>query len=810
MTATAGTDLLTVTIDGIDVAVPKGTLLVEAAKQIHAISRSTATIPSSGRPACAASAWSRSRGCRSCRSPATRRSTDKMVVRTVSDKAQRRPARDPRAAAAESSAGLSDLRQGRRVRSARLRDGLRPGRVAAWPMPKSSKPKAVDLGPTIVLDEERCVLCLRCVRFDDLITRERSLRTDDRGVHAIIATATGEPYVSDFSGNVTELCPVGALTSKTYRFSSRPWDNHRTTTTCTQCSVGCRHARRPARGRDPAHDVRQRRRRDLRRLAVRPRPLQRRLSRRRTPAHAAALRQERRVGADRLGRRDRDVGRLARNQAAIARRDRRRAAARTKRRFCCSTSTGRSGSRTSIGAPAVSSARIPSARRNARRPRARAGDPHLRPPAGAGSRRCSTCGSARPSRTRRAADRGRRSRRLPACCRSGASRRSTKRSPVCRPTRSASRWCGTASRQRRAGRGGVGRECDGGRQDDLDVHHERTVQRARRRGDRDAARPPGARHAGDVRGRSRGKLTSLAMLGVNPVLHWPDRQLAVEALQAAPFVVVSDLFMTETAELATLRVAGLQLVREERDHDRSGGRRPAGRGGVPAPDAALGRRRHADRAGRCTGRDLTGARGDGSADRSSAGASAAVPRAARLPEGAPRAMVGGEVAAGGRRRVDLQRRRDHGSRSGAGRTGRAADRDAAPRDGARDGRRPGRRGRPGRTGRLAARRPQRRARSALIRRRDRARRRAVASAGQRAARRAPACAPSASGEGAAHDPALVHRPDQVGDPAADRHHDVRLLDAVRAQGHGLDAAAARPQPGRPVGACCSRRPTRPR
>ena len=107
------------------------------------------------------------------------------------------------------------------------------------PMPKSSKPKAVDLGPTIVLDEERCVLCLRCVRFDDLITHERSLRTEDRGAHAIIATATGEPYVSDFSGNVTELCPVGALTSKTYRFKSRPWDNHRTTTTCTQCSVGC-------------------------------------------------------------------------------------------------------------------------------------------------------------------------------------------------------------------------------------------------------------------------------------------------------------------------------------------------------------------------------------------------------------------------------------------------------------------------------------------------------------------------------------------------------------------------------------------
>ncbi|HEX3467426.1 MAG TPA: molybdopterin-dependent oxidoreductase [Candidatus Elarobacter sp.] len=106
--------------------------------------------------------------------------------------------------------------------------------------PKMPKPKAVDLGPTIVLDEERCIVCQRCVRFDDIITREKSLRTDDRGAHVIIATATGKPYVSDFTGNVTELCPVGALTSKTYRFRSRPWDNHRTTTSCTQCAVGCR------------------------------------------------------------------------------------------------------------------------------------------------------------------------------------------------------------------------------------------------------------------------------------------------------------------------------------------------------------------------------------------------------------------------------------------------------------------------------------------------------------------------------------------------------------------------------------------
>jgi NADH-quinone oxidoreductase subunit G len=105
--------------------------------------------------------------------------------------------------------------------------------------PKGAKPKAVDLGPTIVLDDERCIVCQRCSRFDEIITGERSLVVMDRGQRDVISTASGEPYRSDFSGNVTELCPVGALTSKTYRFKSRPWDLQRTPATCTQCAVGC-------------------------------------------------------------------------------------------------------------------------------------------------------------------------------------------------------------------------------------------------------------------------------------------------------------------------------------------------------------------------------------------------------------------------------------------------------------------------------------------------------------------------------------------------------------------------------------------
>ncbi|HKW44733.1 MAG TPA: NADH-quinone oxidoreductase subunit NuoG [Candidatus Eremiobacteraceae bacterium] len=105
--------------------------------------------------------------------------------------------------------------------------------------PKLHKPKMVDLGPTIVLDEERCILCRRCTRFDDEIAQERNLIVEERGARSLIATRSGGEYTSYFSGNTTEICPVGALTSKAYRFRSRPWDLGHADSICAQCSVGC-------------------------------------------------------------------------------------------------------------------------------------------------------------------------------------------------------------------------------------------------------------------------------------------------------------------------------------------------------------------------------------------------------------------------------------------------------------------------------------------------------------------------------------------------------------------------------------------
>jgi NADH-quinone oxidoreductase subunit G len=104
---------------------------------------------------------------------------------------------------------------------------------------KRHKDKAFPLGPSIVLDRERCIMCYRCVRFHQEIPGDEALAAVQRGADAEIATLGGEPYDSIFAGNTIELCPVGALTSRQYRFRARPWDLVRTPSVCNGCAVGC-------------------------------------------------------------------------------------------------------------------------------------------------------------------------------------------------------------------------------------------------------------------------------------------------------------------------------------------------------------------------------------------------------------------------------------------------------------------------------------------------------------------------------------------------------------------------------------------
>ncbi|HZQ66302.1 MAG TPA: molybdopterin-dependent oxidoreductase [Gaiellaceae bacterium] len=99
--------------------------------------------------------------------------------------------------------------------------------------------KPIPISPTIALDRERCILCYRCTRFSEAVAEDGQLVARNRGASSIIATFEDEPYRAPFSGNVIELCPVGALTSTQYRFEARPWEIQNVPTVCGLCPVGC-------------------------------------------------------------------------------------------------------------------------------------------------------------------------------------------------------------------------------------------------------------------------------------------------------------------------------------------------------------------------------------------------------------------------------------------------------------------------------------------------------------------------------------------------------------------------------------------
>ena len=104
---------------------------------------------------------------------------------------------------------------------------------------KVKKRKVVDLGPRVVLDTERCILCSRCVRFTDEVSKTHELGIFNRGDHSEIGTFENKPLNNNYSTNVVDICPVGALTSKDFRFQQRVWLLKNFNTICQGCSTGC-------------------------------------------------------------------------------------------------------------------------------------------------------------------------------------------------------------------------------------------------------------------------------------------------------------------------------------------------------------------------------------------------------------------------------------------------------------------------------------------------------------------------------------------------------------------------------------------
>jgi len=100
--------------------------------------------------------------------------------------------------------------------------------------------KPIPISDLVFLDRERCILCDRCTRFADEVAGDPLISFTQRGNNTQVNTFPDEPFASYFSGNTVQICPVGALTAKPYRFKARPWDLEQRESTCTTCSVGCR------------------------------------------------------------------------------------------------------------------------------------------------------------------------------------------------------------------------------------------------------------------------------------------------------------------------------------------------------------------------------------------------------------------------------------------------------------------------------------------------------------------------------------------------------------------------------------------
>jgi NADH-quinone oxidoreductase subunit G len=116
--------------------------------------------------------------------------------------------------------------------------GWGPGR-SRFHEHKRNFPKPIALSPLVAIDRERCILCYRCVRFSQEVAEDSQLAFLERADHTFVGTFDGRPYIAPFSGNIIELCPVGALTSTSYRFRARPWDIVNAGSVCTLCPSQC-------------------------------------------------------------------------------------------------------------------------------------------------------------------------------------------------------------------------------------------------------------------------------------------------------------------------------------------------------------------------------------------------------------------------------------------------------------------------------------------------------------------------------------------------------------------------------------------
>src|SRR3954471_9636002 len=236
------TELVTLTIDGVEVTVPEGLGLVEAALSAGRNSRFFPSAPRRAPPvgACRMCLCEVAPGPPKPQAACTLTAADGMVVKTAATSAMAAEAQDatlefilvnhPLDCPVCDKGGECPLQD--------LTFRYGPGNTRMR-FPKRTLEKPIPISPTIALDRERCILCYRCTRFSEDVAEDGQLIARERGASSYIATFEDEPYRAPFSGNVIELCPVGALTSTQYRFEARPWEIQNVPSVCGLCPVGC-------------------------------------------------------------------------------------------------------------------------------------------------------------------------------------------------------------------------------------------------------------------------------------------------------------------------------------------------------------------------------------------------------------------------------------------------------------------------------------------------------------------------------------------------------------------------------------------
>src|SRR3954468_1886863 len=249
-TAAAPVEMVNLTIDDVEISVPKGTLVIRAAEligvQIPRFCDHPLLDPVGACRQCLVEVEGQRKPMASC----TTTCTPDMVVRTqytseAADKAQHGVMElllinHPLDCPVCDKGGECPLQN----------QAMSNGRVETrFEDVKRTFPKPINISSQVLLDRERCVLCARCTRFSDQIAGDPFIDLLERGALQQVGIAPGEPFQSYYSGNTVQICPVGALTGAAYRFRARPFDLVSSPSVCEHCSSGCAQRTDHRRGR---------------------------------------------------------------------------------------------------------------------------------------------------------------------------------------------------------------------------------------------------------------------------------------------------------------------------------------------------------------------------------------------------------------------------------------------------------------------------------------------------------------------------------------------------------------------------------